>query len=161
MILSGDVATQVARVARELDIEDFTAGQLPADKLEKMHTLQTNGDRVAMVGDGINDAAALTQADLGIAMGSGTDTAAAAADITVTRDDVGGVVDAIVLARRTFQIIRQNLVWAFAYNAAAIPLAATGFLSPMLAGAAMALSDLFVVGNSLRLRSTPSIQSRG
>ena len=157
VLLTGDNAGVAGRIADELGIAQVIADATPADKVAAIRRLQSEGRVVAMVGDGVNDAAALAAADLGLAMGTGTDVAIQAADVTVIRGDLRAAVDAIRLSRRTLTIIKANLVWAFGYNLAAIPLAALGMLNPMLAGAAMAASSLLVVGNSLRLRSFASV----
>jgi Cu+-exporting ATPase len=153
VLLTGDTAGAAHRVAAEVGIDEVIAGVLPEGKLDAVRRLQGEGRVVAMVGDGVNDAAALAQADLGIAMGTGTDAAIEAGDITIVRGDLVLVADAVRLARRTLGTIRGNLFWAFAYNAAAIPVAMAGLLNPLVAGLAMALSSVFVVTNSLRLRS--------
>ncbi|MDT7666533.1 MAG: P-type Cu+ transporter, partial [Pseudonocardiales bacterium] len=139
-------------VAAELGIDEVISEVLPAEKAAEITRLREQGRVVAMVGDGVNDAAALATADLGIAMGTGSDVAIEASDLTVVRGDPRVVADAIRLARRTLAVIKGNLFWAFAYNLAALPLAAAGLLNPMIAGATMALSSVFVVSNSLRLR---------
>jgi len=152
VLLTGDNDRAARAVAAAVGIGDVFAGVLPAGKADVVKSLQRAGRVVAMAGDGVNDAAALAQADLGLAMGTGTDAAIEAADLTLVRGDLLAVPDAIALSRRTLATIKGNLLWAFGYNAAAIPLAALGFLNPLIAAAAMALSSLFVVSNSLRLR---------
>ncbi|GAA11455.1 heavy metal translocating P-type ATPase [Gordonia alkanivorans] len=156
ILLTGDNQTVADTVAAEVGIDTVIANVLPANKAAVITDLQSEGKVVAMIGDGVNDAAALAHADLGLAMGTGTDAAMHAADITLVRGDLNAAADAIALARSTLKTIKMNLFWAFAYNIAAIPLAALGLLNPMLAGAAMALSSVFVVSNSLRLRAFTS-----
>jgi Cu+-exporting ATPase len=153
VLLTGDAQPVAEAVANEIGVTEVIAGVLPAGKVDVVKQLQDSGKVVAVVGDGANDAAALAQADLGLAMGAGTDVAIEAADLTLMRGDLTAAVDAVRLSRRTLAIIRGNLFWAFAYNVAALPLAAAGLLNPMIAGAAMALSSIFVVLNSLRLRA--------
>jgi Cu+-exporting ATPase len=159
ILLNGDGPGPAGAVAQAVGITQVIADLLPADKAAVVRGLQARGDVVAMVGDGINDAAALATADLGLAMGTGTDVAIEAADLTLLSGDPRAAVDAIRLSRRTLAVIKGNLFWAFAYNLAAIPVAACGLLNPMVAGATMALSSLFVVSNSLRLRRFPPLRN--
>jgi Cu+-exporting ATPase len=156
VLVTGDNAGAAAAVARAVGLDpergEVVAGVLPAGKVDVVRDLQARGRVVAMVGDGVNDAPALAQADLGLAMGSGTDVAIEASDLTLVRADLDAAVDAVRLSRRTLAVIKGNLFWAFAYNVALLPLAALGFLNPVLAGLAMAASSVLVVSNSLRLR---------
>ncbi|WP_121011527.1 heavy metal translocating P-type ATPase [Saccharothrix australiensis] len=152
VLLTGDNAAAARAVAAEVGIDEVIAEVLPEDKVDVVARLQAEGRVVAVVGDGVNDAAALARADLGLAVGTGTDAAIEAGDLTLVRGDLLAAVDAIRLSRRTLGTIKGNLFWAFAYNVAALPLAAAGLLNPMIAGAAMAFSSVFVVTNSLRLR---------
>ncbi len=151
VLLTGDNEATARAVAAATGIDEVIAGTLPAGKAAVVRDLQARGRSVAMVGDGVNDAPALAAASLGLALGSGTDVAICAADLILLRDDLQVVADAIKLARGTFRTIRRNLAWAFGYNLAALPLAALGFLNPIVASAAMTLSSVFVVWNSLRL----------
>jgi Cu+-exporting ATPase len=159
VLLTGDHPRAARAIADQAGIDEVIAGVLPAAKAEAIRTLQDAGQVVAMAGDGVNDAAALAQADLGLAMGTGTDAAIEASDLTIVSGDLLAVPDAILLSRRTLATIKGNLFWAFAYNAAAVPLAAAGLLNPLIAGAAMAFSSVFVVSNSLRLRRFRGVES--
>ncbi|MEU9322157.1 HAD-IC family P-type ATPase, partial [Streptomyces sp. NPDC048295] len=153
VLLTGDNRAVADAVARAVGIDEVHAEVLPEEKAHVIEGLRAEGRSVAMVGDGVNDAAALATADLGLAMGTGTDAAIEASDLTLVRGDLKVAADAIRLSRRTLATIRGNLFWAFGYNVAALPLAAFGLLNPMIAGAAMAFSSVFVVTNSLRLRA--------
>ena len=159
VLLTGDNERAARAVAAEVGIDEVIAEVVPADKVAVVERLQREGRTVAMVGDGVNDAAALATSDLGIAMGTGTDVAIEASDLTLVRGDLRAAVDAIRLSRRTLRTIQGNLFWAFAYNVAALPLAALGLLNPLIAGAAMAFSSVFVVSNSLRLRRFQAVST--
>jgi len=152
LMLTGDNERTAGAIAARVGITEVEAGLLPGTKLERIRRHQEAGRKVVMVGDGINDAPALTQADVGVAIGTGTDIAIEAADVTVVCGDLDSIVRAVRIARRTFTIIRQNLFWAFFYNVVAVPIAMLGLLHPVIAEMAMALSSLTVVGNALRLR---------
>ena len=158
VLLTGDTPAAAERVAGSLGIPEVRAGVLPTEKVAVIEQLQDEGHRVAMVGDGINDAPALAAADLGLGIVTGTDVALKTADIILVRDDLYAIADAITLARATNRTIRTNLIWAFAYNIAAIPIAAIGLLNPLIAAAAMSLSSVFVVHNSLRLQNIQTLR---
>jgi Cu+-exporting ATPase len=152
VLLTGDTRATADAVGRAVGIDEVVAEVLPEEKVRAVAALQAQGRVVAMAGDGVNDAPALVRADLGLAVGTGTDVAMEASDLTILSGDLRGAADAIRLSRATLRTIRQNLAWAFAYNVAALPLAAAGLLDPVIAAAAMGLSSVSVVGNALRLR---------
>ncbi len=154
IMLTGDAPATAEAVAKELHIDDFEAGLKPEQKQERVKSLQAAGKRVAMAGDGINDAPALAAANVGIAMGTGTDVAIQTADVTLVKGDLGSIARAMELSRRVMRNIRQNLFFAFIYNGVGVPVAAMGFLNPMLAALAMSFSSVSVIGNALRLRIT-------